>query len=230
MKRIGLTLIILLISVITIFVYTNRSSSGNYSTSYNNPYNSDDEIITAAKKDLNKFLNLIPAGVEKLYGFENREDFLRAQIGAPFRMYSLNTGFLNNLKSDLKEFIYPVDEWRVPVLIDDKMVSLLTVVKENESYKCVDIGGSALASELNQYEIFYDKNSDLRALLRLYQIHCDILIISGKNRNITEGNCYSLSYTKKIFEEYTGSEPASCKFDSFSPFIKSIYLKSLNIK
>ena len=108
---------------------------------------------------------------------------LKAEIGTPFRIYTLKTGFLKDSETDLKKFIYPLDEWRVPILVNNRMVSLLTVVKENDLYHCVDLGGSALASELNNYEIYFDKYSKIHALLRLYQIQCDILLIYDKNKD-----------------------------------------------
>jgi len=229
MKKTGIILILVLLSILFIAVYSvNPVSPGESNTPNLNFFNPDDGVTLAAKQGLNNFLSLIPAGDEKLYGFEKREDFLRAEVGEPLKMYSLNPGFLNDPDADLKKFIFPLNEWRVPVLIDGKMVSLLTVIKENDSYKCVDIGGSALATELNSYEKYFDKNSDEKTLLRLYQIRCDILIISGKNREVTDGSCYLLSYTKKIFEQYGGNGTGPVKFDSISPIIKIIYSQSLN--
>ena len=124
MKKIILIFILGAISVLFISnMVTTNSTSGDLNASNIYSIKNDDNVINAAKRELNKFLSLIPQGSEKSYGFEKREDFLNAEIGIPYRLYVLRTGLVNVSKIDLEKFILPLDEWRVPILINYKMVS-----------------------------------------------------------------------------------------------------------
>jgi hypothetical protein len=183
----------------------------------------DDEIVKAARDNLNRFLSMIPYGYENLYGFNSRGDFLNADVGTPYSVYSLSTEFLKNDNPDLKDFLYQVDEWRVPVLIGNKMCCLLTVVKENDQYKCVDLGGAALANELNGYEKYFNSEVQKKSILRLYQINCDFLVFLNKNFSISDGDFYALSSSVTSLGKDQVVSEKIYKFDELSLIIKKKY-------
>lgn len=192
--------------------------------------NQDDEIIKAAKDNLERFLSMIPSGYENLYGFSSREDFLKADVGIPYSVYSLSTGFLKNENSDLKDFLYQVDEWRVPVWVGGKMCCLLTVVKEDNRYKCVDLGGAALANELNGYEKYFSADVQKKSILRLYQINCDFLVIMEKNSSISNGDYYALNSSVTSLDKYQVTRERVYNFNELSAVIKMKYSEQFDTK
>jgi hypothetical protein len=192
--------------------------------------NQDDEIIKAARDNLERFLSMIPLGYENLYGFSSREDFLKADVGIPYSVYTLSTEFLKNENSDLKKYLYQVDEWRVPVWVGDKMCCLLTVVKKDNHYKCVDLGGAALANELNGYEKYFSAGFQKKSILRLYQINCDFLVIMEKNSSISNGNYYALSSSAASLDKYKVTRERVYNFNELSPLIKMKYSEQFDNK
>lgn len=229
MKKIisSVALIFVLYTCFQIFSNNNSVPDRIYAIT---PGNQEDEIIKAAKDNLNRFLSMIPPGYENLYGFESREDFLNAGIETPYEVYSLSTEFLKNDNSDLKDFLYQVNEWRVPVLVGGKMCCLLTVVKENDRYKCVDLGGAELANELNGYEQYFNSEVQRRSILRLYQINCDFLVLFQKNVSISTGDYYALNSSKTSLEKYLVLREGAYKFDELSSIIKMKYSEKFNTK
>jgi hypothetical protein len=192
--------------------------------------NQDDEIIKAARDNLDRFLSMIPLGYENLYGFTSRLDFLKADAGTPYTVYSLSTEFLKNETSDLKNYLYQVDEWRVPVLVDDKMCCLLTIVKKGNRYECVDLGGAALANELNGYEKYFSTEIQKKSILRLYQINCDFLVIMEKNSSISNGNYYALSSSVTSLDKYQIRRERVYNINELSPVIKMKYSEQFDTK
>jgi hypothetical protein len=226
--------IILFISVIIVLYSCSRIFSGSNSEKgvvyAVTVVSQDDGIIKAAKEGLDKFIPMIPSGFENLYGFESRDDFQTASVGKPYEVYSLSTEFLNSENSDIKNYLYQVGEWRVPVLVAGKNCCLLTVVKKNDQYTCVDLGGAELANELNNYEKFFNNEIQKRVILRLYQINCDFLVLAPKNVSISTGDYYALSSSKISLEKYQVLKDGAYKFDELSSVIKMKYSEEYNTK
>jgi hypothetical protein len=126
----------------------------------------EDSVVSAAQLSLKSKLELIPAGSEKLYGFDSRENFSSCTVGKPIAVYSLS-------KDGALVF---TGEWRVPVIYNGVNKTLLTVMKTDKGFETVDLGGARLAFELQAYE-----PSDFRKLylLRLYRIHSDFITVTS---------------------------------------------------
>ncbi len=224
MRRVFLPLILISLLLITINFIPDKTSTipGNLNAS--TIYISEDEqVIKAAKDKLNSFLQLIPYGNENLYGFESRADFLKAEPGTPFRIYTLSPEFINHPKSEFKNYLIPLNQWRVPVLINNRMVIFLTVEKNNEIYKCVDIGGAKLANELNDYEKYFNNSSQFRIIFRLYRIESDFLAITEKNKDVSAGEFYPLASAKMSLKGYIIFSNNSYKLDAISDAITQKY-------
>lgn len=126
----------------------------------------EDSVVSAAQLSLKSKLELIPAGSERLYGFDSRENFSSCTIGKPIAVYSLS-------KDDSLIF---TNEWRVPVIYSGVNKTLLTVKKSSKGFETVDLGGARLAFELQAYE-----PSDFRKLylMRMYRLHCDFVAVTS---------------------------------------------------
>lgn len=68
--------------------------------------------------------------------------------------------------------------WRVPIILNSKYKTLFTVIKVNNHFEIIDVGGVQLAKELQKYT---DGNN--LVLLRLYKYHMDFVSNSNANLN-----------------------------------------------
>lgn len=121
------------------------------------------QVHEAASKDLQFFLNSIPAGHEHLYGFNSREDFSGATPGEPIPMLTLD----HNDDYSVVE----INEWRVPVVLNGKTLAFLTVSRVDDQWLAVEIGASGLAEEVSRIQ-------NVEAILRLYSLKCDFVMLS----------------------------------------------------
>lgn len=102
-------------------------------------------VKEASVENALSFLQLIPEGQEKEYGFESRADFSKIKIEDPFETYYMH------YKENKLGFVSG-NEWRVPLSVDGKFVALLTVVFNNGKAEVVDFGASVLAQKLQECE------------------------------------------------------------------------------
>lgn len=110
-----------------------------------------------------KALNLIPQGMEQHFGFKSREEFKKGKTGTPLQVYRI----------DMEGSLTKLNEFRVPVMIDNQKILLLTVVKNADNKpEIVDIGGSPLAKELNDIAMS-GRNMDM--LIRSYDYKMDFV-------------------------------------------------------
>lgn len=111
--------------------------------------NNANELVQAeaAKKALS-FVSLIPEGREKSYGFDSRADFSKIKVEEPYQTYYVANK--NNVLS-----LVQGNEWRVPLSVDGKYITMLTVQMNNGAAKVVDMGGATLAQKLQAFEQQY---------------------------------------------------------------------------
>lgn len=139
------------------------------------------KVEKEAQEKLTQFLNLIPQGQEQEYGFVNRSDFSKVEIGEPYTMYftERKEGIINLLKSNT---------YRVPVKVNGRSVALLTVkYNENGTAEIVDFGATKLAQKLDAFESNY-KSANERILLRNTFVKRDFIVtdleaLSSKDAN-----------------------------------------------
>ena len=105
------------------------------------------------------FLNLIPEGREKDYGFDSRSDFSKIKIEEPYQTYYLS--YKNNQLA-----FFPGNEWRVPISVDGHYVSLLTVQMNKGKAEAVDFGGNVLSQKIQEFETLYPDNASQRIMIR----------------------------------------------------------------
>jgi len=135
-------------------------------------------VKNIANIQLGDYLEKIPLGQEEMFGFNNREDFAQAEIGIPYEVLTLNADFFDdeNIRRD-KNYIMSTENWRVPIIVDNKYKSLLTVSRLNNKYNVVKIGANGLANEL---EIFKQNHPSINTpnILRVFQLKVDFILTS----------------------------------------------------
>ena len=139
--------------------------------------NTKSDIIKYVEENYDKMLEQIPLGQEKLFGFESRDMFNQCEVGNPIRLLKI----VNGLE------IAIADEWRVPLLINGKYITLLTVIELNQNYEIVDIGGKMLAEFIDSYN---NENEKISLLLRDYKKQADY--ISFEYKSLSDKNFYKI--------------------------------------
>jgi len=150
--------------------------------------NTSNRVQQAAQEGLIHFLGKIPVGSEKKYGFNSRQEFDWAFLGAPYELYTIHPDLLVSERPVGSGFLTPLEIWRFPVLSQGSMRTLLTVAKVEGEWKAVAIGGAGIAFELDRLEEIYsfDRNNTKRVLLRLFQIKSDFVSIGNLTQRIEE--------------------------------------------
>ncbi|MCJ7579200.1 MAG: hypothetical protein MUP98_01540 [Candidatus Aminicenantes bacterium] len=148
----------------------------------------NEKVQQAAQEGLVYFLEKIPVGMEKNYGFNNRQEFDWAFLGEPYELYTIPPDSLINEQPIGAGFLTPLEIWRFPVISQDSMRTLLTVAKMWGEWKAVSIGGTGIALELDQLEKMYsfDRNNTKRVMVRLFQIKSDFITICNLTQEIED--------------------------------------------
>lgn len=132
---------------------------------------SDEAISRAASLQLPQWLEKIPTGQERYFGFFSREDFSRATVGVPIHIYHF-ADELSTTTSHPGELLVPSYEWRVPVIVDNECRALATVAPVNGEWKIVDFGAAGLAQEIGNVP-----TGHLNILVRSFTTKSDFLAI-----------------------------------------------------
>lgn len=112
-----------------------------------------------ASKNAITFLNLIPEGRENEYGFDGRNDFSNIKIEEPYQtFYIRNQGDPFTLVAG--------NEWRVPLSVDGKYKTLLTVRFNENKPEVVDLGGVLLSKKLQEFEHHYPVVAGRKTIIR----------------------------------------------------------------
>jgi len=142
------------------------------------------EIINYVTNNYTQILELIPHGKENLYGFEHREMFRNCKVGNPIKVLRIHN----------EQEIETTNEWRVPLLINGKYITLLTVIEHDQNFNIVDMGGHLLAKLIDNLN---SDNEKISFMLRDY-------------RNKTDYVSFELnSFSDKIFYKIQKNENES---------------------
>ncbi len=105
------------------------------------------------------FLDLIPEGQEKEYGFKTRNDFSKIKVEEPYQVYHLT------LENNELAFV-PIYVWRVPISVDNQYATLLTVQINEDKAEVVGLGGQVLAKKIQEFELLYPNTTSQRVMIR----------------------------------------------------------------
>jgi len=164
-------------------------------------------IKKAAENQVQSFLNLIPQGQERDYGFNSRQDFQKVTIGEPYQVYYVEKNTENTLK------FTTVNEWRVPLLVNGVSVALVTVNVVNNQSNIVDFGASVLAKKLQAFEkAFTGKNE--RILIRNTYLRQDFIAPSFSALQVKGSLSINTKVTQVLYP-LKSQELSTVKLDSF---------------
>lgn len=136
-------------------------------------------ITKAAEARAMEFMNKIPQGEEKEYGFNDREEFANATLGEPIEVITLPGEVAHG--TNMGKFV-STGEYRVPLEVNGEIRSFLTVSGANGEFKCVDFGAAQLAGQINAIGLSTGANN--MKILRLYSMQIDYVVIG----DLSDGN------------------------------------------
>jgi len=183
--------IILIFLVLCCFSFGNIFSQPNASISTNRYL-----VKEAAQKQLLETLEKIPQGQEKLYGFNNRDEFKNATLGELFRIYSINPDANEDYFSAVSH-----NEYRVPVIVNKEYRALITVAIVDFEWHIVDFGGTELAKQMGECPNLFLPSPEIEGVfLRVYGLNCDFIAGRKIEHSIDSCQFYPLHAAQKIIE------------------------------
>lgn len=185
LKKIETFFVVICFFLCISFLFSCASKHTAMSVSINNGNSkqTSEEIMKFATEQLDSIFNKIPKGMESQFGFQSLEDMENATIGNPIGMYYWK-------ENDIIES--PI--YRVPILVDGKMVSLLTVSTE-EQLTVGDFGSNQLAQTVQKIADMYNINP--LGILRVYSISSDFLMFKN-----SEGDFQFIPMSKPTVEKF----------------------------
>ena len=135
-------------------------------------------VKNTANIQLDDYLNKIPVGKEKLFGFNDRDEFMEAEIGNAYEVFTVNTKFFEAENLAIEDsYITTTNNWRVVILVNNEYRALLTVSKENNEWQVVKLGAKGLANELNDFSQEHPQLINSK-ILRVFQLKADFIVTS----------------------------------------------------
>jgi hypothetical protein len=129
----------------------------------------------ATQKGLKSYISLIPPEELSHYGFKSSDELNRLSLGSPVALLLLN--------GDLPDTTRPI--WTVPILCDSSARALLSLEKNNDTWKVVSLGSAGIAARrdemINTLPEF--KNSQTHSyppIVRSINLKTDYLIVNDK--------------------------------------------------
>jgi hypothetical protein len=109
-----------------------------------------DTLMKIANNGLEKYLSMVRNGNVTHFGFNTVNDLGHIELGSPVQTFLFSRSFYEDsvLKND--DYIVPIGEYRIPLVVKDTIRSFLTVGKLHDQWKVVGIGGNILAGKLMQ--------------------------------------------------------------------------------
>ena len=165
-------------------------------------------VQAVARTALDSFLDKIPPGRETDYGFRNRKEFKLAHVGTPVQVLTLHPDSMRNGIDPKRSYMIPLNEWRAPVIVEGEFRTLLTVSVVNNALKTVELGGERLAREM--MEFWAKEPKGRKALLRLYQLRCDFLVLDRDGSGMEDGEFYPFRSAQLVFGDLGCSAANPC--------------------
>ncbi|MFI5252822.1 MAG: hypothetical protein ACHQQQ_10365 [Bacteroidota bacterium] len=183
----------------------------------------DNEIKELASAGFKFILDKIPAGSETNYGFNNRGEFSKVTVGAPFQVYTIVSESLKGKLSSSKNYFVPIDEWRIPLVVDGQNRALLTAAPMNGEWKIVDFGAAGLASEIGEFDSKHPAvaSTQRKILLRIYPLQIDFLLYQSETAGLPQQTIYPLQSAARMLKSSVKAGKSVLMLNDILPVIKS---------
>ncbi len=169
------------------------------------------EVTDAAEKGYQAYLEKIPDGQESHYGFNNQEEFARVKTGKPYQIIILKKEFFTDPELTGEDCLQPLNEWRVPLMVDHENRAFLTVARIKGSYKAVGLGAAGLAREVGEFEKTHPSKNQYGKILRVYKMTSDFVLLPDE-ANPASPTLFPLKSAKNSLNE-KGESAASYKLN-----------------
>jgi hypothetical protein len=152
---------------------------------YSQQIEKSDSILfyNAVQAGIEKYLNKIPIGKEREFGFNTSDEFSEISLGEPLQNYNLRDySFSDTSKTNLFK---PIKTWSLPLIVNNKYRCLLDIIFTNNSYKAVGFGLPILASDIDDFEnCKHMKNVKQKALFIDYSLNVYCIVTNDANKNL----------------------------------------------
>jgi hypothetical protein len=140
------------------------------------------DVIGAAKAGYAEYLQKIPSGREKEFGFKNRAEFKNVQVGKPYQVMTMLPEFYHGNLVSGKDYVKSTSEYRFPLTINKNYRVMLTVAKMNGSWTVVNIGSAEMARELEQLEKKFPSSREQGKILLVTGINGEFYLSSNATK------------------------------------------------
>ncbi len=152
-------------------------------------YSQDDAMKEAALNRLSLWQKTFTEQQAKQLGFASLDDFKKAELGEPFKLYTITpdaiTGFQEG--AEFGRIITDTDYFVYPVMTAGSNKALLWVMKKEGAWHVARIGSADLAKTIRKVKSTVESAKSERGLegaappkfVRVYQLYLDFFYMSG---------------------------------------------------
>ena len=168
---------------------------------------------------LNYYMSKIPNGKEKSYGLNSKDEYTKIHVGDPLFIITTPADISENKKGKLR--FKTIDEWFIPLLVDNECKLMLRYKRKNTAQNVVGIGYSILAENLRCCNAFDNTNYKKDGILLIPELKAMFLVKRIKD----EFFFYPLGLTTKFFS--TG-EKEYLSYDDLNKLLTKINYLTIN--
>lgn len=106
--------------------------------------------IESLRPQIDKYLSLAVAGGIEKYGFSNINEIGEIQYGEPIQTIEMEQNFYSDESATGEYCMQDVNEFRIPLIVNDTIRSFAVVVGKNGKWFVVDFGASTLAKRVDK--------------------------------------------------------------------------------
>lgn len=167
----------------------------------------EEAIISASQREISKFLEMIPKGMEPEFGFNSRDKFVEVELLPPLNLVFPSSDFYENRMLDTTNVNYFFSQsWLIPISVDDRICCFLKGKIIDDDFKVFTIGGSLLAQRLNKLDKNHIKSK--KSVILFPKLKTQYLIYHNGTLQYSNSKCISLNenfesepiYYQNLFE------------------------------
>jgi hypothetical protein len=144
-------------------------------------------IYESVKQELNSFLEIIPSGLEKEHGFNDRLEFSKALPASIYKIVGV----------DVAGKTFETNLYNVVIAVNGQYRAVLTVSVNNGQYEIQAIGAALMARELQALEITHPIAANQeRVMVNVYKKSAGFVAYRDANTTIENADLMPLESAK----------------------------------